>query len=426
MHETNHFLLTLKNITSRLLNIKERSPQTPFHPNIWGMRPFIIFLVIIGAPWYIQKAFPEQLASFQQTYLVGTGPLFIYLFGLVVTLSITMMAFPHVPNLKVSFLGYLFLISGMLYAFRLADAPYFQKWEHLTPLYFLVEINLLLISIVPAFIHRETNRIICAITISIELGLILYLLGKGPVVFSFTKTHEMWLFYFCAATIIASWFLSKNSYGLGGGLSGLACYYAFGNKFSGSPIEDIVWLSTPLLLSFIILYNWLTRLSFRVSYDPVLNVYNRGFCNNIIHGHANIRMGNTFSIAMIDIDHFKNINDNYGHDVGDRVLHAIAQLVRSHSLPRGITCRYGGEEMAVFFPQTDMDRAFAIATRVHKAIGRTSIPVAKDKKKNLTVSIGVASNSQGESILNTLKRADNALYTAKRKGRNRVIKAKNF
>jgi diguanylate cyclase (GGDEF)-like protein len=258
------------------------------------------------------------------------------------------------------------------------------------------------------------------------LGVILHLLGKGPVVFYFTKSHEAWILYLCGATIITSWFFTKNSYGLGGGLSGLACYYAFGNKFSNSPIEDIVWLSIPSLSSFIILYNWLIRLSHRVSYDPVMNVYTRGFCNNIIHGHANVRLGNIFSIAMIDIDHFKRINDTYGHDAGDRVLHTIAQLVRSYALPRGITCRYGGEELAVFFPRTDMDRTVAIAKRIHKAVGGTTINVTKDKKEKLTVSIGIATNSEGESTLHTLKRADSALYRAKHEGRNRIRKAKDL
>jgi diguanylate cyclase (GGDEF)-like protein len=419
-------LIIIKTFIFRLMNIKKRTSQTPFHPNIWGMLPFLLFLLIIAVLWYLERNFPKQLLSFQETYLVGIGPLFIYLFGLVVMLSITMVAFPHVPNLKVSLLGYLFLIIGMLYAFRLADSPYFKHWDHLTPLYFLGEINLLLISIAPGFIRRETNRIVCGVTISAELGVILHLLGKGPVVFYFTKSHEAWILYLCGATIITSWFFTKNSYGLGGGLSGLACYYAFGNKFSNSPIEDIVWLSIPSLSSFIILYNWLIRLSHRVSYDPVMNVYTRGFCNNIIHGHANVRLGNIFSIAMIDIDHFKRINDTYGHDAGDRVLHTIAQLVRSYALPRGITCRYGGEELAVFFPRTDMDRTVAIAKRIHKAVGGTTINVTKDKKEKLTVSIGIATNSEGESTLHTLKRADSALYRAKHEGRNRIRKAKDL
>lgn len=426
MNKIGVFLLNLKYFILQSHSIKKRTSPTPFHPNIWGMLPFILFVLIVIIPWYFQITYPEQLSFFQVTYLLGIGPLLIYyLFSLVVMLFITMIAFPHVPNLKMSLLGYFFLISGMLYAFKLANAPYFKNWNHLIPLYFLVEINLLLISVVPGFIRRETNRIVCALIIATELGLIMYSLGKGSVIFNFTKLHSVWIFYLCGATIIASWFFSRNSYGLGGGISGLACYYTFGHIFRNSPVENIVWLSTPLLLSLVILYNWLTRLSFRVSYDPVLNIYTREFCNNIIHGQANIRMGNTFSVAMIDIDYFKMINDTYGHEAGDKVLHTIAQLVRSYALPRGITCRYGGEELAVFFPQTNLDRAFAISERIHRAIGRASIPVAKNKRETLTISIGVAVNSEGESVLHTLKKADTALYRAKHEGRNRVIKAED-
>ena len=407
-----------------LLNIKKRTSQSSFHPDIWGLLPFVMFLLILAIPCYYQTSRPERLSFLQIDYILGIGPLFFYyIFGLIAMFLITIVAFPHIPNLKISFLGYLFMISGMLYAFKLANAPYFKNLTHITPFYFLVLVNLLLVSAVPGFIRREKHRIICAIVISAELGLVMYLLRKGAIVFYLGELHKVWIFYLCGAIVTTSWFLSRNSYGLGGGIAGFACYYTLGYIFRNSPIENIVWLSTPLLLSIVILYNWLTRLSYRVSYDPVLNIYTRGFCNNIIHGHANINMGDKFSIAMIDVDYFKRINDTYGHDTGDRVLYTIAQVVRSYALPRGITCRYGGEELAVFFPHTNLYKAVAIAEKIHKAVGKVTMPVAKNKKERLTVSIGVATNGRGESILQTLKRADEALYRAKEGGRNQVKKA---
>lgn len=407
-----------------LLNIKKRTSQTPFHPEIWGLLPFLMFPLILAIPWYYQITQPEKLSFFQTSYLSGIGPMFLYyIFGLIIMLFITIISFPHVPNLKISFLGYFFMISGVIYAFRLANAPYFRNFGHMTPFYFLVMINLLLISIVPGFMRRETNRIICAIAMSTELGLVMLLLEKGVIIFDLTLRHGVWIFPLCAILIITSWFFSRNDYGLGGGISGLAFYYTFGHVFRNTAIENIIWLSTPLLLSIIILYNWLIRLSYRVSYDPVLNIYTRGFCNNIIHGHANINMGSKFSVAMVDIDHFKRINDTYGHEVGDIVLHTIAQVVRGYAMPRGITCRYGGEELAIFFPHTNLYKAVSICERVHKAVGKVSVPVAKNKKETLTISIGVATNNKGESILHTLKRADEALYRAKEGGRNQVKKA---
>jgi diguanylate cyclase (GGDEF)-like protein len=126
---------------------------------------------------------------------------------------------------------------------------------------------------------------------------------------------------------------------------------------------------------------------------------------------------------MVDIDHFKRINDSYGHESGDKVLHTIAQVVRGYAMPRGITCRYGGEELAIFFPHTNLYKAVLITEKVRKAVKKTSIPVANNKKEILTVSIGVASNSKGERILQTLKRADEALYRAKEGGRDQVKKA---
>jgi len=407
-----------------LLNIKKRTSKTPFHPDIWGLLPFLMFPLLLSVPWYYQIAQPEKLSFFQNTFLLGIGPMFFYyVFGLTIMLFLTIISFPHVPNLKISLLGYFFTISGIIYAFKLANAPYFKSLEHITPLYFLIMCNLLLISVIPGSIRRETNRIICAVAICAQLGLAMLLLKRGYFISAFSIRHGIWLFPLCTAVIITTWFFSRNDYGLGGGISGFAFYYLLAHVFRNTAIENIVWLSTPLLLSIIILYNWLTRLSYRVSYDPVLNIYTRGFCNNIIHGHANINMGSKFAIAMVDLDHFKRINDIYGHDIGDKVLHTIAQVVRGYAMPRGITCRYGGEELAIFFPHTNLYKAVSIAERIHKAVGKTSIPVAKNKKETLTVSIGVASSYKGESVLQTLKRADEALYRAKEGGRNQVKKA---
>jgi len=399
--------------------------KSSFHPEIWGIIPFLVFLLLGGILWYFQVTFPQEISNFHKDYFLGGGPFFAYLFGLGSVLLLNIVSFPHVPNLKLSLLSYLFLISGGFYAFQLRGAPYFKEWSHLTPLYFLVEINLLVISIVPAFIPRKMNRIACSLTVLTELGIISYLLGEGSALLNFTQENRWWIYCLCSLILIASWLFSQNSYGLGGGVSGLAFYYAFACTFQNSPIENIVWLSTPLLLVLIIFYNWFTRLSYRVSYDPLLNIYSREFCNNIIHGHANVRMGKRFSIAMVDIDYFKKINDEYGHDVGDRILHNVAQIVRNSALPQGITCRYGGEEIAVFFPQIDLAKAFAVAKKIHGAVGKTAMHLAYNQKKKITVSIGVAENSEVDDVYTTLRKADELLYHAKQEGRDQVKETKN-
>lgn len=135
---------------------------------------------------------------------------------------------------------------------------------------------------------------------------------------------------------------------------------------------------------------------------------------------ASGRDGKPLSCLLIDVDHFKRINDSLGHDVGDRVLHQSAQLLKKSMRPHDVLCRWGGEEFLLICPDTDLNGATNIAERIRKAF-ETSIfddlPL-----KRLTVSIGVASREMKmETFGEHLKAADRALYAAKDAGRNKVM-----
>jgi diguanylate cyclase (GGDEF)-like protein len=134
------------------------------------------------------------------------------------------------------------------------------------------------------------------------------------------------------------------------------------------------------------------------------------------------RLKKDLGCLMIDIDHFKDINDSYGHLVGDRILKETACLIMSSIRTYDITGRYGGEEFLVVLPDTNVEHALNLAERIRRTIAETLHTRAGITIKDpVTVSIGMASASAEDSSANDLLlRADNSLYKAKGEGRNRV------
>ncbi|MFD3165282.1 diguanylate cyclase [Herpetosiphon sp. NSE202] len=126
---------------------------------------------------------------------------------------------------------------------------------------------------------------------------------------------------------------------------------------------------------------------------------------------------------MLDVDHFKRVNDTYGHSVGDLVLRTVADLCRANLRPTDLLGRYGGEEFAILLPDTDVSAALTIAERLRLAIGRHQIQ-HEQASIRLTVSIGVTGLSKDDtSVASLLDRADRGLYIAKETGRDRVMMA---
>jgi diguanylate cyclase (GGDEF)-like protein/PAS domain S-box-containing protein len=137
------------------------------------------------------------------------------------------------------------------------------------------------------------------------------------------------------------------------------------------------------------------------------------------------RFGQFFSVMMLDIDHFKKVNDNHGHAVGDAALRHVAQVIRNLLRQVDVPGRFGGEEFAVILPQTHLDGAFVLAERLRIGVEQAQVPV-QDKTLTLTVSIGVAEFDRNITDPDqVLKLADDALYAAKNAGRNRTMRAKS-
>ena len=136
------------------------------------------------------------------------------------------------------------------------------------------------------------------------------------------------------------------------------------------------------------------------------------------------RSGNQLSIFMLDIDHFKRINDRYGHKVGDLVLKMLAEVCQSALRDIDVLARMGGEEFAVLLPETESSLAIEVARRLQDSINKASLPLEGDLAIKIQVSIGVASmTSPHDNMDILLHRADTALYEAKNIGRNRICVA---
>lgn len=128
------------------------------------------------------------------------------------------------------------------------------------------------------------------------------------------------------------------------------------------------------------------------------------------------------SLVMLDVDHFKSINDKYGHLAGDVALRQVASILRAQLRRTDICGRYGGEEFAIVLPETDLAGARRFAERCREAVAESEVEIAPDTSITLTISLGVASwqLASSEDAEGLLRRADDAVYVAKRNGRNRV------
>lgn len=138
--------------------------------------------------------------------------------------------------------------------------------------------------------------------------------------------------------------------------------------------------------------------------------------------HRSKRLGSFASLMMMDIDHFKQINDTYGHLSGDQVLKVLSQVFRSVNRQTDVLARLGGEEFAVFMPDTPQAEAMTVAERLRRAVEDAPMTLPDGQCIHITVSIGVTTIQASDShIDDLLKRADTALYEAKNKGRNRIF-----
>lgn len=173
-------------------------------------------------------------------------------------------------------------------------------------------------------------------------------------------------------------------------------------------------LKRALLIGISLLQKKIGKLRFEAHTDPMTGLYNRRGLATTLEPIA--QLGQHFSVIALDIDHFKSINDSYGHDVGDEVIKQLAIQIRDSSRDSDILCRSGGEEFLMLLPGTVPDVAIQVANRLRHNVEMMVMPGIRP----ITISLGVAFWNGVGTPEDALKRADEALYRAKQQGRNWV------
>ncbi|MBC7978334.1 MAG: sensor domain-containing diguanylate cyclase [Myxococcales bacterium] len=156
--------------------------------------------------------------------------------------------------------------------------------------------------------------------------------------------------------------------------------------------------------------------------DPLTGAYNREFLMQRLPQEieAAIDRDRPLSVAMVDVDHFKSVNDHYGHGTGDLVLSEVARRLRGAIRGGDLLVRYGGEEFLAVLPKADAGRAWEVGERMRQRVCERAFDVGDGLALLLRVSVGIAQWRTGEAMPALIDRADTALYGAKDRGRNRV------
>jgi diguanylate cyclase (GGDEF)-like protein len=401
----------------------------------WGTVFYIVSIVLLGGLYCLFTSVPAGLNPILYRKVL---PIFGLLFSGFV-LFFGQFSYPRLHSVKVYFLGYTIGLTGIVY-FLLCQ-PFFKTLAMNRPSHGYIELlliisltNLIITSLVPSGTkYRITKNI--TLTIATIEAVVLGILRAGPHTAPwlnalFYKTALDPVFWIGPALFLAATLLSirriRSEFFLGGIVAGCALLFLVSwicRLFSPSHADLfhlLLFSAAPIYLSCSMVVHGFSRMEHRISFDPLLKIYNRDYCSRIITEQANINVAPPFAVAMVDIDHFKQVNDTYGHQAGDAVLHAVAQAVQRGAGQQGISCRYGGEELAIFFPQKNTKEVALIVEKI-----RTDIEKIKtrsgNKKISVTVSAGISHReSFSQSIVDVIQASDKALYAAKNGGRNQV------
>jgi len=162
------------------------------------------------------------------------------------------------------------------------------------------------------------------------------------------------------------------------------------------------------------------KLEEKASIDPLTGLYNRGKAVELLNALVDTSKYDTFSLCICDIDFFKKVNDNYGHDVGDEVLKMVAGVLTDIISGYGFAARWGGEEFMLVFPRTNGDDASTVVYAIQNAINKKVVTDGSEEIR-ITMTYGLTEYSPSITLDQNIKDADNKLYQGKDRGRNMVV-----
>ncbi len=324
--------------------------------------------------------------------------------------------------------------TGFALTYGFGDYPRFAVWVNLAAV---------LCSIVGYFLNTAFGKYRTAAHL---VTFAIYLSSVGVMVISggINSSSAIWQVFVPVAAFIMAGLWAGFRWGVISLVTIVICYLLDANgityfvgfqttltdrliDFAGAilAVSIAIWYSDSIKSrSFTDLEEAKAQLNYYATIDPLTNTFNRRHFLELSerkikrtltsHGHA--------SFLLFDLDHFKKINDEHGHIIGDQVLQGIAQICTQHLRPDDVLGRFGGEEFVILLPETKLEDARNIAERLRLLIAETPIETEAGSI-NTTISIGVAIKEKTTtmSIDQLLSRADRAMYQAKQAGRNRVI-----
>jgi diguanylate cyclase (GGDEF)-like protein len=397
----------------------------------WGIVVFVLALVLLWSGYWLSGFLPHRFSpvSFTKLFsyigiLTGAG-----------ALSVGYFSYPRIHNLKVFLAGHVTGLSALAFCF-FSNAGIFSlpaSGNFIPGIYLLMLTGILVSTLLPAFMkYKWTKRI--TISILVIEGIFLFIFWKMPFGMPSLEafrgnSFSVWLNLIPGIltfmTLMVSFFAIKSQFFLGGVLGGMAVFFGVGWYFGNFREEFLlfdayVFAAAPLFLVIGVFVHWLARMQHRASYDPLLRVYNRSYCERILDEQTRVDTTPPFGIAIVDIDRFKNVNDKYGHRAGDEVLLQLVRILTNEVVPDGIVCRYGGEEFVIFFPHQSTTKVKMMMELIRKKVRKTSIKVGK-KRIKISISVGISHRRGKTQTLHKIFRiADGALYRAKKEGRNQV------
>ena len=156
--------------------------------------------------------------------------------------------------------------------------------------------------------------------------------------------------------------------------------------------------------------------------DTLTKLVNRRHFDNVLklEFQRYFRSGNTFCVLLMDIDHFKSVNDNQGHNFGDAVLIQFSDVTNQNIRTNDVLCRWGGDEFALLLPNTNLEQSILVSEKIRESISTTNFGIAGSKMPPITISIGCTQAKKSDTIDSLFQRVDKLLYTSKDNGRNQT------